>query len=230
MVPCPWAYEAARRFSGFDVGVHLTLTAEYPPYRWRALTGARSLHNSEGFLPLTAEEVFARADVDEARTECRAQIEQALAWGVDVTHLDTHMGAVQTDPRFFAIYVDLAAEYRLPLRMISAGGEARLGFPSRAPAMARGVVFPDHFLYAWGRSARDLLLSALPGLRPGVSEIFFHPVRDGPELRGYDRRGADMRVADYAALMDRDLIAAIAAAGATPISFRPLRELQRNAA
>lgn len=32
MVPCPWAREAAEMFKGRDVGVHLTLTAEYPGY------------------------------------------------------------------------------------------------------------------------------------------------------------------------------------------------------
>jgi len=103
MVPCPWAYEAAQRCRELDVGVHLTLTAEYPGYRWRSLTGARSLHNKEGFMPATTREVYANADVEEARAECRAQIAQALAWGVDVTHLDSHMGSVQTDPRFYAI-------------------------------------------------------------------------------------------------------------------------------
>ena len=29
MVPCPWAREAAAHYRGEDVGVHLTLNAEY---------------------------------------------------------------------------------------------------------------------------------------------------------------------------------------------------------
>src|SRR5580700_729804 len=66
MVPCPWAREAARMFQGADVGVHLTLTAEYPGYRWRSLTGGASLHDADGFLPATAGEVFANADPAEA--------------------------------------------------------------------------------------------------------------------------------------------------------------------
>ncbi|HEX3407832.1 MAG TPA: ChbG/HpnK family deacetylase, partial [Caulobacteraceae bacterium] len=92
MVPCPWALEAVRLFAGKDVGVHLTLTAEYPTYRWRALTAAASLHDDEGFLPRTAGEVWAKAKLEDIAAECRAQIDQALAWGVDVTHLDSHMG------------------------------------------------------------------------------------------------------------------------------------------
>src|SRR5437763_1230357 len=63
MVPCPWALEGVELCRGFDIGVHLTLTAEYPGYRWRTLTGARSLHDDLGFMPATTEEVWARADL-----------------------------------------------------------------------------------------------------------------------------------------------------------------------
>ena len=41
MVPCPWfpeAAEIARNDKSRDVGVHLTLTSEQKPYRWRPLT------------------------------------------------------------------------------------------------------------------------------------------------------------------------------------------------
>jgi chitin disaccharide deacetylase len=228
MVPCPWAFEAVRRCEDLDVGVHLTLTAEYPGYRWRSLTGAASLHDADGFLPATAEAVFARADPEDVRAECRAQIDQALAWGLDVTHLDSHMGTVQTDPRFFAVYAELAAEYDLPLRMVGADHEAAMGFASRGPAAALGRVFPDHFITPWGRDARQVLLDKLPRLRPGVSEIYLHPVADGPELRAYDDKAADVRAADYACLLDEAVGAAIEAAGVRRIGFRPLRELQRG--
>src|ERR1700743_2449655 len=86
MVPCPWAREAVERFHDLDVGIHLTLTSEYPTYRWRALTGAPSLRDAQGFLPRSAAELWAQADATEVEAECRAQIDQALAWGVDVTH------------------------------------------------------------------------------------------------------------------------------------------------
>ena len=75
MVPCPWAREAARMFAGRDVGVHLTLTAEYPGYRWRSLTGARSLHDSDGFLPARTKDAVRNAQPDDVRAECRAQID-----------------------------------------------------------------------------------------------------------------------------------------------------------
>jgi len=228
MVPCPWAFEAARTMRGRDIGVHLTLTAEYPRYRWRSLTGAKSLHDADGFLPRTAGEVFANARLDDARAECRAQIEQALAWGVQPTHLDSHMGTVQTDPRFFALYLDLAAEYDLPLRMVGEAGERMLGFKSRQPAAERGLRFTDHFLSpTWGVETREVIMRTLPKLRPGVTEVYLHPVVDGPELRACDETAGDVRAGDYALLMDPALRALIDAEGIRLISFRPLLELQR---
>jgi chitin disaccharide deacetylase len=228
MVPCPWALEAARLCAGLDIGVHLTLTAEYPGYRWRALTAAGSLHNDLGFMPAKAEEVWARAELDDVRAECRAQIDQALAWGVDVTHLDTHMGAMQVDPRFFEIYVALGEEYRLPLRMVGERAHERLGFAARDLAAARGLAFADHFIAPpWGVTSRGTFVERVPGLKPGVSEIFLHPVEDGPELRGYDLEAADLRAEDAAWVVDPAMRGLVEEAGVKLISFRPLRDFQR---
>ncbi len=230
MVPCPWARAAARDFAGRDVGVHLTLTAEYPGYRWRSLTGAASLHDEDGFLPATAGEVFARADPAEALAECRAQIDQALAWGVEVTHLDSHMGTMQIDARFFDAYLDLAVEYGLPLRMPGRKADVRLGFECRRRADERGVVFTDNFVNPWGKDTAEVFRGLLADLAGGVTEMFAHPVEDGPELRGYDPAAADVRAGDAVWFTSPELKSLIAASGATPISYRPLRELQRHKA
>lgn len=231
MVPCPWAREAATRSKGLAVGVHLTLTAEYPGYRWRSLTNAKSLHDKDGFLPRTAQEVWDHADLSDAEGECRAQIEQALDWGVDVTHLDVHMGTLQIDPRFFEIYLKLAIEFRLPMRMVSTRQEQRLGFPSRSRAAEAGILFPDNFISPrWGTPARDTLVESLHSLRPGVSEIYLHPVEDGAELRGYDHENPSLHAADYVCLMDRHLKDVIADHQIVPIDFRRLRDLMRGEA
>jgi hypothetical protein len=228
MVPCPWARAAAARLADRDIGVHLTFTAEYPGYRWRSLTGAPSLHDDDGFLPRTAEEAIARASPDEIRAEGRAQVEQALGWGVDVTHLDSHMGVVQIDSALFEVYLDLARDFRLPLRMFGAGRDALFGFNARARAAERGVVFTDHFLDPWGGDLAELLRQRLPALRSGVTEIFGHPAEDGAELRGYDETAADVRAGDYRTMVDADMRGRVAACGATLISYRLLRDLQRS--
>lgn len=226
MVPCPWALDGVERAKGGGVGVHLTLTCEYPAYRWRALTAAKSLHDGTGCMRATTWAVWDDADLDDVRAECRAQIEQALAWGVDVTHLDTHMGAMQLEPRYHAIFLELAAEYRLPVRMIGARAEELAGVPARALAQAAGLVFPDQTIDLWKRPP-GTLAERMANLRPGVTELFLHPVEDGPELRAYDLTEADIRVGDYAAMSDPSFLSMIEAAGAHLISFAPLRDLMR---
>src|SRR5947209_4873263 len=101
MVPCPWARDAAARYRGEDVGVHLTLNAEFDLYRWGPITQAPSLLDGDGGFPRTVEDVWDHADLDEVRRELRAQVERALYWGFDVSHLDSHMGTVQLRSEFF---------------------------------------------------------------------------------------------------------------------------------
>src|SRR4030095_13599755 len=71
MVPCPWARDAAARYRGEDVGVHLTLNAEHDLYRWGPITHAPSLLDGDGGFPRTPRRVWDHADLDEARRGAR---------------------------------------------------------------------------------------------------------------------------------------------------------------
>ncbi|MDE2466467.1 MAG: polysaccharide deacetylase family protein [Alphaproteobacteria bacterium] len=229
MVPCPWAFEGAQMTKGLDIGIHLTLTCEYPAYRWRPLSGGASLRDKDGFMPATVSEVYARADLGEVEAECRAQIEAALGWGVDITHLDAHMGTMQIHPAYFEIYLRLATDYRLPLRMVGEDADAALGYRPRQKARAAGIAFADHFVMpVWGEPTLPQFRAHLTRLRPGISEIFAHPVEDGAELRSYDPRDADVRAGDYVTLTDTKLAQIIAEEKIERISFRPLRERMRQ--
>ena len=48
-------------------------------------------------------------DLSEVRRECRAQIERALAWGIDVTHLAPHLTAITLRAEFFGVYLGMGA-------------------------------------------------------------------------------------------------------------------------
>ena len=228
MVPCPWAREAAARYRGEDIGVHLTLNAEHELYRWGPITHAPSLLGGDGGFPRTHQDVWDHADLDEVRRETRAQIERAILWGFDVSHLDTHMGTLQMRPEFFDIYLDLATDFRLPLRMFSAKLDEYLGFPARALATEAGLVFSDHTILVTGVGSREVLHDHLGKLRPGVTEVFLHPAVDSPELRAVavDWEG---RVDDHRLVCEENLIAKAAEeAGVTLIGYRSLRELARG--
>ena len=228
MVPCPWAREASSRYRGEDVGVHLTLNAEYELYQWGPITHAPSLLGGDGGFPRTVEDVWDHADLDEVRRECRAQIERAILWGFDVSHLDSHMGTLQLRPEFFDVYLDLALEFGLPLRMAAPGSERFVGFPAREVAAEAGAVFTDHFRYLGGVGTRPTFEKDFATLRPGVTEFLLHPAVDSAELRAIATDDWPRRVDDYEMICKEDWVRrSLDEAGAILIGYRPLRELAR---
>jgi len=228
MVPCPWSREAAARYRGEDVGVHLTVNAEHELYRWGPITHAPSLFGGDGGFPRTLRDVWDHADLDEVRRECRAQIERAILWGFDVSHLDVHLAALQLRPEFFDVYLDLAVDFRLPLRMLGPGSETFLGFPARRVAEEAGVVFTDDLLYSPQVGSRQLIEKHLGALRPGVTELVVRPAVDTPELRSL-ARDWQARVDDYRLVCeDGTLRQAVEAAGVVLIGYRALRDVVRD--
>ncbi len=224
MTPCPWASDAARLLAGFPVGVHLTLTCEYPAYRWRGLTSGATLHDGAGQLAATTAHAAERLSAADARAECSAQIEAALGWGVDVTHLDVHMDVLQARADLYDVYLDLAQAFRLPVRMY--GGPAHAG--ARERARERGILCNDHVIYPWPRPTRDVFFEEIPRLLPGVTEIFTHPVADGDELRAYDPHHAGIRAHDAECLADPSVAGLLARHGVRRVTWHALRDLQRG--
>ncbi len=228
MVPCPWAREAAARYLGEDIGVHLTLNAHYDLYRWGPITHAPSLLDGDGGFPRTREDLWEHADVDEVRRECRAQIERAILWGFDVSHLDSHLSVLELRPEFFDVYLELAVDFRLPIRLGSASEEAA-GFPFRRLAEDEGVVFPDHFLAVRNVGSRRVIERALHDLAPGVTEVHVSPAVDSEELRAMASDWSG-RVDDHDVVVagSSTLRALASRSGVAFIGYRELREVQRQ--
>jgi hypothetical protein len=228
LVPCPWARDAAAEFRGDDVGVRLTLNSELDRYRWGPITHAPSLLDGDGGYPRTLEDLWDHADLDEVRRELRAQVERAILWGFDISHLDSHLGALQMRPEFFDVLLELAVDFGLPMRLSGASSERAIGFPFRRLAAEEGVVIPDHLVVGRvGATARTTLEHLVPQLRPGVTEVAVRPAVDSPELRAV-AHDWPVHVDDHQALTaDEQLAKALDAAGVLRIGYRPLRELQR---
>jgi predicted glycoside hydrolase/deacetylase ChbG (UPF0249 family) len=230
MVPCPWAREAAARYRGEDVGVHLTLNAEYDLYRWGPITQAPSLLDGDGGFPRTVEDLWDHADLDEVRRECRAQIERAILWGFDVSHLSSHLGALEYRPEFFDVALELAAEFQLPLRLSAAAAERQIGFPFRQRAAEEGVCAPDQLVRTRRRGARVVLDRLLVEVQPGVTEVVLRPAIDTAELRALAPDWAS-QVDDHDLVTTGQSLRALAdRAGVSIIGYRQLRDLQRSTA
>lgn len=246
MVPCPWFQEAAARARAnpsLDLGVHLTLNSEWPHYRWGPVASrdrVASLLDDQGFLPRTALEVARQAKPEHVEIELRAQIEAALAAGIDVTHLDSHMGTVLFPP-FVDVYAKLAAEYRLPVFVARPDARvlAKAGLAGFAPVLraavekmeAQGLPVLDSvdlfsLDFAPGAGAAHAR-KRLDGLAAGLTYFIIHPAKDGEEIRAISA-DAHARVFEhefYGSARGRE---AFATAGIRTIGMRPLRDLLRG--
>lgn len=229
MVPAPWARHAVQHLQpGDDIGVHLTLVSEHPEYRWGPLTYAPSLQSGDGGFPSTLDDLWEHADSEEVLRECRAQVERALLWGVDVTHLAPHLTSITLRPEFFDVYLDLAAEYRLPIRLPSSISLNEAGFDFRGLARDEGVLFPDHFDHDWSSGSRQRVLNSINKLQSGVTEIHVQPVIDSPEVRALGDVCLGW-IDDLALITGSEVREALAAAGATLIGYRQIRDAMRAA-
>lgn len=225
-VPCPWSRAAATSHHGEDVGVSLTVNAEHDLYRWGPITWAPSLLDGDGGFPRTPADLWEHADVDEIRRECRAQLERAILWGFDPSHLSAHLNALCARPEFFDVYLGLAVDYRLPISLPDPSVD--LGFPARQLAAEEGILVPDRVVVApQGAESRPLLDAAIANLEPGVTELHVRPAVDSPELRTITPHWA-AHVGD-AHLVTADWVfrSALARSGAELIGFRELRKAQR---
>ena len=121
MMPCPWTPEIVHYLHahpGLDAGLHLTLTSEWPEYRWGPVAGAAAvpgLVDKEGAMWPTVEEVVQHATADEVEKEIRAQLARARAMGFTPTHLDAHMGTVLATRAFIERYIKIGAENHIPI-------------------------------------------------------------------------------------------------------------------
>lgn len=212
MVPCPWfaeAAEAARLHPELDLGVHLVLNSEFAGYRWGPVAGrgaVPSLLDDAGQLPRTTLETARRGSPEEVEIELRAQVERALAAGIDVTHLDSHMGTCFF-PQFLPVYAKLAREFELPVFAVRPDREAleRAGIPGALEMFRRLVeaLEADGIPILDGFDANSLGFSdgggeahnrqRLAGLGPGVSYLICHAARDGEELRAITPDSAHQR-------------------------------------
>ena len=226
MVPAPWARYAADQYKGEDIGVHLTLNAEHPLYRWGPLTHAPTLLSGEGGFPRSVDDLWEHADSTEVLRECRAQIERALAWGIDVSHLAPHLTSITLRPEFFDVYLELAVEFKLPIRLPSTISASAAGFPFRQLAADEGIVFPDHFDHDWRTGSRERVLSALASLEPGVTEIHVQPAIDTAEVRALGEVATGW-IDDLALATSDELRNAVTASGAVLIGYRALRDAMR---
>ncbi len=246
MVPCPWfpaVVQMCRENPDMDMGVHATLNAEWESYRWGPVSTrdtSSGLIDELGYFHQWHPAVYQNAKTEAVEKEVNAQIEKALAAGIDVTHVDSHMGTIM-NPKFIQSYVQAASSRLLPnmLPRLTPQVTSTMGMNAEeqtqyVPIMEMlesiGVPMVDGILFMPLNHGDDHIEAArkLFGEVPvGITHLLLHPSIDTPELRAIAPDWV-ARVANYNAFMNEDMKKILEREDIKVIGYRAIREAMRK--
>ncbi|NNE01564.1 MAG: ChbG/HpnK family deacetylase [Eudoraea sp.] len=236
MVPCPWFPEIAayaRNNKNADLGLHLTLNSEWKHYKWGPVTSRNlvpSLVNSNGFLYSAVDSLVMYGKPAEVAMELRNQVTKALQNGIDVTHLDAHMGAAMSTPEYLETYIKIGKEFQLPVLL-----DKRMPFLKEDKINAlldeRSIIVdftaqasPNDF----ENGMDDYYTEALENLGPGLNCLLIHLAYDDNEMKavtaGHTYWGSAWRQADYDFFTSEKCAAILKEQNITLVTWRELRD------
>ena len=189
LLPCPWfpeVVEWAKEHPNADLGIHQALNSEWTTLRWGPVSSrdrVSSLLDSDGYLPLDTPAITENAKLPEVETELHAQIDRAKSAGVQVTHLDSHMGALFGSTDLYKLYQKMGYTYDLPILEARAGSHSPIG----ASPPAEEVLVEKVIEIEPGIDAKDWAAwyrKQLAPLGPGVYQVIVHLAYDDDEMAG----------------------------------------------
>jgi len=209
MVPCPWFLEIAnyaKENKTLDLGLHLTLNSEWTFYKWGPVSSkdsVRSLVDANGFFFDNIPEVVQKGNPKEVKMELQNQVKMALRNGIDVTHLDAHMGTAGATKEFLKNYIAVGNQFKLPVLLD--GANRSMQDDDIKKMMENGnqiavdklyTAYPTHFQDGMG----NFYAKTLNELQAGLNIILIHLAFDDDEMQavaiGKEDWGAGWRQAD----------------------------------
>lgn len=204
MMPCPNADEFilwAKDNPNMDVGLHLTLTSEWKEYRWATVTQHEEvpgLLDPDIKMWHSVRQVVMNATAEEVEKEIRAQIEKSISLGYRPDHIDTHMGTLYGDARYVKVFYKVAEEYGIPANVIDLSNpEVVEVFKSQGYPMDESIIqlakeysMPKLDFFTSAPKANtyeekiDNFKKLIKSLKPGITEIIFHPSVESENLKG----------------------------------------------
>jgi chitin disaccharide deacetylase len=225
IVPSPWFPEAVKMLKenpGVDVGIHLALTSEWDNVKWRPISDCATLKDADGyFYPFIWNNTNYpnRAITDhqwligDVEKEFRAQIEMALKYLPNISHVSSHMGCTSLNAEVQALSRKLAKEYKIDIDL----GDYNV----------QGISYDG--AHKTTGEKKTSFLKMLSKLEAGKTYLFLdHPGLDTPELRAISHIGyenvAEDRQGVTSLWTDEEVIAAIKTKGIKLISYADLKK------
>ncbi len=240
MVPCPWSMEIisyVRNHPGLDVGVHLTMTAEWKLYKWGGVTSSDqilSLLDKNGNFYPSVEELGKVAKGEEALKELRAQIDKVIAAGIQPTHIDTHMGSVLANPDLIKVYLGLSDEYKLPILFPRAYTS---WFPPEVAAALNSKIFlldnlfmiePQMIKDKWSIAYKE----GIEKMVPGLNQMIVHVAIDNDEMQaiseGHDDYGSKWRQNDLDFVLSNEFKDLLKTNDIILVTWKQIRDLMKD--
>jgi len=240
MVPCPWFYEIAvfaKNNPQFDNGIHLTLTCEWENYKFGPvlpISEVPSLVDGNGHFYKKREELRKKATLEDVKKEIQAQIEKALQFGLNPTHLDSHMYSVGSSPEYLNIYRDLGKKYNIPvlmnrrlLEMVGLNPDENIHKGDLIMANAHLGVYED---FEAGKLS-DYYSEVLDNLVSGLNIVLIHPAFDDSEMKeitvNHPNFGSEWRQIDFNYFTSQDTMAKIKENKIEPITWNDIGKAER---
>lgn len=232
IVPGPWFLEVVNEYKKnpqFDLGIHLAVTSEWRDYKWGPVSPVdkvKSLVNRYGYFYSSVDSVVMYAKPDELELELTSQIEKCLKAGLDITHLDGHMGFHLGNEKFLDIYIKLSKKYKLPLlfnkvffAIAKGGNENYTYFIDHIYGVPQDS-FPDKMI-----SFYNNLLNTLPS---GISELILHTAYDDAEMQAicvdHPHWGSAWRQQDFNFVISNESKEIIAKNNIKLVTWREIRD------
>ena len=160
-----------------DLGVHLTVTSEWRMHKWGGILQNKditSMLNSNNHFYWNKRKFTKFSNLDEVRNELQAQIDLAVSMGINISHIDSHEGALFFDPDVFKMYLNLAKRNNL-LAFVPI--QASVHFDENFPKPDHAIIFDQFFMAEAGIKPFEMekyYLDIIDNLKPGLSQIIVH--------------------------------------------------------
>lgn len=238
MVPCSWFPEIvsyAHNHKDKDFGVHLTLTSEWKHYKWGPVSSqdsVSSLLTEDGYFYASVDSLQKYASPEEVEVELRNQVQKALRFGIEVTHLDAHMGAAYSSPEFTAAYMKVGKEYGVPVLIDYQvynydHEEVKIQLNDPNTIVVDSVLYMNQKAYLQ-HGARTFYTQTLKNLEPGLNFLLTHPAYDNTEMKAitvdHPNFGSAWRQDDYDFLTSKKCASLIEKYNIELVTWRELRD------